>query len=96
MFGVRHTKRKGEVQRYKCADCRCSFTPTMSPPTSYPLKAIAYALTYYNKGHSYRETQEALKRVQHISVPVQTVQTWTRRHADIAIAAFEAGYAEFG
>ena len=82
--GIRATKRKGNVQRFLCTKCNSIFTPTTVNRSSYPHKAIAYALIYYNKGHTYRETQEALRRVQRTNVPVQTVQTWTRRYADLA------------
>jgi hypothetical protein len=81
--GQRHTKAKGRVQRYKCNLCRKQFTDQAIAGTKHPLKIIAFALTYYNQGHSYQETRDTIKRKLKRTVPVPTIQTWARKHAGI-------------
>ena len=81
--GIRRTKAKGMVQRFVCRACKKRFSNEPAR-TMFPLKVIAFGLTYYNKGHTYEETKAAIKRKLKIDVSLPAVQTWTRRYADLA------------
>ena len=81
--GVRKTKGKGEVQRFKCIKCNRLFTIGPMQHTGYQPRVIAFAITYYNKGHTYEETKDAIKRLLKVSVPLPTVHAWMKKHTDI-------------
>lgn len=79
-IGKRHTKSKGFVQRYRCKACNRQFTVTPLKGSQYQPKIIAFALSYYNIGHTLEETQRALKRTHKTNVPLPTIYDWTTRH----------------
>lgn len=81
--GMRKTKGKGGIQRFKCSKCARLFTFSPIHRTGYPPKVIAFAITYYNKGHTYEQTKDAVKRLLKISVPLPTVHAWMKKHTDI-------------
>ncbi len=78
--GIRKTKRRGRIQRYRCKLCSRQFSSDPLPKSNYSPKIIAFALSYYNIGHTLEETQRTIKRKYKVSVPMPTVHDWTRRH----------------
>lgn len=78
--GKRKTKTKGRVQRYRCRTCNHQFINTPLLGSTYPPKIIAFALSYYNIGHTLEETQRTIKRTQKTNVPLPTIYDWTNRH----------------
>jgi len=80
--GMRKTKGKGALQRFACSSCNTRFS-TEPGRTMFPFKVIAFALTYYNAGHTYEDTKIAIKRKMRTDVSLPALQSWTKRYADI-------------
>jgi len=80
--GMRKTHSKGALQRYLCNSCKKQFS-TEPGRTMFPFKVIAFALTYYNSGHTYEDTKIAIKRKMRTDVSLPALQSWTKRYADI-------------
>jgi len=78
--GKRQTKDGRMIQIYKCIACGRTFSTQPIPGASYPPKIIAFALSYFNIGHTLEETRTKLKRDLKTSVPVPTIHDWTKRH----------------
>jgi len=71
---------RGRIQRYRCSSCGRQFSTDPLPRSNYPPRIIAFALGYYNIGHTLEETQRTIKRKYKTLVPLPTIHDWTRRH----------------
>ncbi len=78
--GKRKTKQRGPTQRYRCTKCNTTFSTAPLPRTNYPPKVIAFALQYYNEGHTHEQTKNTIKTRLKTTVPLPTLQAWIKRN----------------
>ena len=89
--GKRQTRDGRTIQRYKCLACGRTFSTQPLPRTSYPPKVIAFALGYFNIGHTLEETRTKIKRDLKTSVPIPTLHDWTKRHEKLCTFILSSG-----
>ncbi len=79
--GVR--KKKLEiVQLWRCASCKCTFTPGPTPlhNKTYPLRMILATLTDYDVGYTLEQTAARLKKKTNRNVSPSTIASWLEEY----------------
>lgn len=83
-YGIRYTKKKGKVQRYRCNDCNKRFTPNKGfLYTTHTKKMITLALDLYFKGLSLRKISDHFKQFYNTKVSHVTVYFWIRKYSQM-------------
>ena len=80
-IGLRRTK-KGSVQKYRCMECGRSFSDSMNPHSSYPMKIILHTLELYNMGYPASSVKRMIGKNYHRSPPINTIYSWIGRYED--------------
>jgi len=79
--GKRRTT-KGSVQKYRCMECGHSYSDSINPYSSYPMKIILHALELYNMGYPASSVKRMIGKNYHRSPPLNTIYSWTKRYED--------------
>jgi hypothetical protein len=82
--GRRKTKYQAK-QRYYCNNCRIyiSASKDFFANKTYPAKAIVAAISYYNLGHTLKETSKEINRRFKLKSSPSTVHSWITEFRDI-------------
>jgi transposase-like protein len=87
--GGRNVTRRGTrkkkleiVQLWRCASCKCTFTPGPAAlrNKTYPLRMILLAVADYDQGYSLKETAARLKKKSGRSVSHSTISAWLEEY----------------
>ncbi len=80
--GVRKNKFQ-ILQQFRCKDCKYIFTINKSKNTTYPIKEILKAISFYNLGYTLNKTKENL----HLEATLPTISSWLNKYKEICTFA---------
>ncbi len=79
--GVRYTKLRGKLQKYRCRECGHRFTERGSGyGTKYPKEIIKKGLKLHKEGLDYRGIVKSLKESEGMDVAPSSVMRWVKKY----------------